>query len=211
MISRTAHFSSCRRWRYQLRIVWDTSLPLLAVCGLNPSTADETQDDPTLRRVQGFARSMGRGGVLMLNAFAWRSTDPRGLLSAPDPVGAANTVDNLVQWIRSAGPYPAVAAWGSNLYRRPLRFRGDDLRKLRWDCFRTTKAGHPEHPLYLPSTLRPAPWNYAAGPTVEHTRREQLRCAAEIIAGDDRPGGATLGLHDWFAEDFLMNFEDLWH
>lgn len=159
--TRTAHFSPCRKYRYWLRIVWDPSRPLLVVCGLNPSTADEEKDDPTMRRVKGFSRDMGRGGVLMLNAFAWRSTDPAGLEDCDDPVGPENTVDNLAGWIMEAGAEVAVAAWGSKLRsRRPLRFRLAELGSLRWDCFRRTKQGDPEHPLYLPKELRPAPWNY---------------------------------------------------
>jgi hypothetical protein len=158
-MTRTAHFSPCRRWRYRLRIVWDERLPLLVVCGLNPSTADEERDDPTLRRVQGFARAMGRGGVLMLNAFAWRSTDPRGLLSIDDPVGPDNTLKNIATWAASS-PHPPVAAWGSNLYRGAFKARAIELRAVSWDCFRRTKSGYPEHPLYLPASLRPVPWNY---------------------------------------------------
>lgn len=161
-IKRTAHFSPCRKWRYFLRIEWDESKPLLVVCGLNPSTADETKDDATLRRVQGFARDMGRGGVLMLNAFAWRDTDPKGLLPISDPVGPENTIDNLAEWTNEASPdRRCVAAWGGNIQaHKELRFRAAQLAALRWDCFRKTKDGHPEHPLYLPAELRPVPWNY---------------------------------------------------
>lgn len=171
--TRTAHFSPCRRYRYWLRIVWDENLPLLVVCGLNPSTADEVQDDPTLRRVQGFARDMGRGGVLMLNAFAWRDTDPRGLRETDDPVGPENTIDNFKAWIAEAGAERGVAAWGTNIKaRRYLRFRLAELNWLQWDCFRRTKDGQPEHPLYLPSGMRPRPWNYVdAGAAIEAAER----------------------------------------
>lgn len=156
-IKRTAHFSPCRKYRYFLRIAWDESKPLLVVCGLNPSTADEFSDDPTLRRVQGFARDMGRGGVLMLNAFAWRDTDPRGLLSIDDPVGPENTIANFRQWIGDQTP---VAAWGGNIARKQLRYRAAQLLTIKWDCFTKTEGGHPGHPLYLPKELRPVPFNY---------------------------------------------------
>lgn len=160
--NRTAHFSPCRLYRYRLTITWDPSLPLLVVCGLNPSTADETKDDPTLRRVQGFARDMGRGGVLMLNAFAWRSTDPKGLLTVDDPVGPENTVENLCRWITEAGASHAVAAWGGNIDRKKLRARAVELGRIQWHCFRQTASGNPEHPLYLPASCRPHPWNFEA-------------------------------------------------
>lgn len=169
---RVAHFSPCERYRYRLMVNWDSSLPLLAVIGLNPSTADEYKDDQTLRRVKQFARDMGRGGVLMLNAFAWRSTDPRGLLKASDPVGEENTIDNLAKWIEEASPgLPAVAAWGTYIAKPALRIRLIGLDRLRLDCFRRTPGGHPEHPLYLPSALRPVPWNYSAPEAIEETER----------------------------------------
>jgi len=155
--TRTTHFSPCRRYRYQLRIVWDDTLPLLCCIGLNPSTADETKDDPTLRRVQGFARDMGRGGVLMLNAYGYRSTDPKVLLSISDPCGPENTPANLRQWIEETGT-TAIAAWGANIghdWQVILKYELSNL-----DCFRITKSGYPEHPLYLPASLRPVAWNY---------------------------------------------------
>ncbi len=161
LTTRTAHFSPCRKYRYWLRIVWDESKPLLVVCGLNPSTADEYQDDPTLRRVQGFARDMDRGGVLMLNAFAWRSTDPKGLLAAPDPVGQFNQIAHIHTYMKQQNCEKAIAAWGGNIAKfKPLQFRMAAMGVLEWDCFRKTKAGHPEHPLYLPASCRPVPWNY---------------------------------------------------
>jgi hypothetical protein len=52
--------------------------------GLNPSTADERQDDPTIRRCIRFARDWGHGGLVMANVFPFRSTQPKGLLDADD-------------------------------------------------------------------------------------------------------------------------------
>lgn len=175
---RSADFSPCRRYRYALQVMWDDSLPLLVVCGLNPSTADENNDDPTLRRVQGFARDMGRGGVLMLNAFAWRSTDPKGLLAAADPVGPENTISNFVDWIGANIP---VAAWGGNIQNNPaLRFRLPELNRIQWDCFRRTKHGHPAHPLYLPASCRPVAWNYSQIQATPH--HSQANVTAEGLA-----------------------------
>lgn len=161
--TRSAEFSPCRRYRYTLRIVWEPSLPLLVVVGLNPSTADESKDDPTLRRVQGFARDMGRGGVLMLNFFAWRETNSALLRQVAEPVGAENTPENFWRWIQSAGGLRPVAAWGTKAKQLdPARW--EMLRRsTRFDCFRTTKDGEPEHPLYLPADLRPRQWNYGEG------------------------------------------------
>ena len=75
-VQRSAEFSECRLYRYSLRIAWDPALPLASFIGLNPSTADEWQDDPTVRRCRIFAESWNCGGLLMLNAFAFRATLP---------------------------------------------------------------------------------------------------------------------------------------
>jgi hypothetical protein len=91
----SAYFSPDRKYRYWLLRVWDDSKPILCVIGVNPSTADETLDDPTIRRVIGFAKRLGYGGALMLNVGAYRSTDPRKWLKALDPFGPENFVHNL--------------------------------------------------------------------------------------------------------------------
>ncbi len=118
---------------------------------LNPSTADETQDDPTIRRCQGFARREGCGGVQILNLFALRSTDPKGLLGAPDPNGPHNAqvIWRAMESARVDG-WPVVAAWGawphvdqSHVYSSLT----DGTRDLL--CLGTTANGSPRHPLYV--------------------------------------------------------------
>jgi hypothetical protein len=74
-----AVLSECRTYRYALWRIWDQTVPYAMFIGLNPSTADESNDDPTLTRCMGFAKSWGYGGVCMANLFALRSTDPTAL------------------------------------------------------------------------------------------------------------------------------------
>ncbi len=157
---RLALFSECERYRYALWIEWDSSKRVAGFVGLNPSTATELQDDPTVRRCKGYAEQWGFGGLLMLNAFAYRSTDPRGLLAIDDPVGSDNTPAFLNEQLFRAGI--RVAAWGSNAR---LQGRGDFLgRQLSWlDCLRRNADGSPAHPLYLPKTLVAVPFNYDEG------------------------------------------------
>ena len=71
-----ATFSSCRRWRWLLWRRWDDARPLANFLMLNPSTADETQLDPTCTRARGYAERWGYGGLVVTNVFAWRATDP---------------------------------------------------------------------------------------------------------------------------------------
>ena len=84
-----ASVSPCERYRYSLWKRWSMA-PLVLFIGLNPSTASATTDDPTIRRCINYAKAWKHGGLLMSNAFAWRSTDPRQLYAQEDPVGPEN-------------------------------------------------------------------------------------------------------------------------
>ena len=148
-----ARFSSCRTYRYALWRVWDEDGPSLNVIGLNPSTADETTDDPTIRRCIGFAKAWGYGSLVMTNLFALRSTDPRGLLTMDDPVGPDN---DQTLYVEAGSSGQSIAAWGAH----PLAVaRSEHVRRLLGqmfvECLGITKSGAPKHPLYLPKTTMP--------------------------------------------------------
>lgn len=152
--ARGAAFSPCRRYRYALWRQWGDSADYAAVVGLNPSTADATTDDPTIRRCIAFARHWGYGGLCMVNLFAFRATRPDALLSPTDPVGPEND-----QWLRfcCATAGVIVAAWGR---RGGLLGRDQAVRELLppLQVLRLGKTASPLHPLYLPGSLRPIPW-----------------------------------------------------
>lgn len=119
--------------------------------GLNPSTADETLDDPTVRRCISFARSLGFGALCMTNAFGWRSTDPAIMKAQSDPVGTENDY-----WLKevAASAGIVIAAWGvhgSHMGRDREITRMISERH----CLGTTKDGYPKHPLYVPAVARP--------------------------------------------------------
>lgn len=160
-MKKTAVLSPCRRWRYSLtRDASDLAAPSTGYAmfiGLNPSTADETEDDPTIRRCMNFARAWGYTGLVMTNLFAWRATDPNDMKATADPVGPDND-QHLVQLAQGAGVI--VAAWGVH---GTYLGRDQAVKALpgiagRLHYLRLTKDGHPGHPLYLPSTLTPIPW-----------------------------------------------------
>lgn len=148
---RTAIFSQQRVYRYTLEIKWDASLPLLMCIGLNPSTADEVDDDPTLRRVKRFARDWNYGGIIMTNLFAFRSTDPKVMLSHPRPIGDRN--NTLLKTSRERAAF-CLCAWGNH---------GRHLNRADWvlenlsdlHALKITGAGCPQHPLYLPANTKP--------------------------------------------------------
>ena len=106
-----AKLSECRQYRYALWRTWDDSKPYAMFVGLNPSTADETDDDPTIRRCIVFAKDWGYGGLCMANLFAYRATDPSNMFSAQDPIGPQNDVW-LERLAKDAGI--VVAAWGNH-------------------------------------------------------------------------------------------------
>ena len=164
MIGRSATFSDDRMYRYTLTRTWDDRLPPLVIIGLNPSTADETSDDPTIRRCIGFARREGMGSLVMLNLFAFRCADPRKMKTAPHPVAPkhdphANDAALVHAIVGKPGWHPlVVAAWGVHggfrqrdaIVRRLIADRSAMLRSSALHCFGITKEGYPKHPLYLP-------------------------------------------------------------
>lgn len=150
----TAVFSADRRYRYALTRRWDPDWPLVAWVMLNPSTADALADDPTIRRVISFSRSWRAGGVLVLNLFAWRATNPAELATVDDPVGPLN--DQVIAWWWSVDCDetigPVVAAWGAHKRLLGRDVRVTDLLRARHAhlvSLGVTKDGHPRHPLYV--------------------------------------------------------------
>lgn len=155
LVSRTAVFSEETPpiYRYRLDIESGPG-KVAAVCMVNPSTADHVADDNTIRRVRGFARREGVGRLIILNAFAFRSTDIRGLRGVADPVGPEN--DRHIREAFSEAEIHVVA-WG-RLAKLPAALRdrwrqvvaiGDEVGcKLR--CLGIADDGHPRHPLFVP-------------------------------------------------------------
>lgn len=159
----TATLSTDRMYRYRLGRRWGADgLEALFVM-LNPSTADESVDDPTIRRCIGFAKAWGCNALTVVNLYALRATDPEALRTHADPVGPENdaTIAAAV-----AATDIIVCAWGAfNL--SPLRVRRVwpllNLSELRPpQCLGTTKDGHPKHPLYLPASAIRTAWKPAA-------------------------------------------------
>jgi hypothetical protein len=131
---------------------------LTAVC-LNPSTADENTNDATVSRCIVRAKSMGFRRFEMLNLFAWRSTDPKQLLTVSDPVGPDND-----EWIlaRASESKMIICGWGGTSPLIPERAT-TVLRELRGagiklHALKLTKDGHPGHPLYISYSIKPFDW-----------------------------------------------------
>ena len=161
----SATFSECGRYRYTLWRAWDDGRPVIAWLMLNPSTADADQDDPTIRRCQSFARAWGAGGIVVVNLFALRSTEPSALLSDPNPVApACDPGANDAAILEATRGRRIVAAWGVH---GVIGGRADAVLRLlngRWiDCLGMTKDGHPRHPLYVAGKTAPISYAWIGG------------------------------------------------
>lgn len=155
----SAVFSPDRFYRYVLMrdVAPLTGVGSVAFVGLNPSTADETRDDPTITRCIRFARDWGFAQLLMLNLYAFRATDPvilwRARRDGVDVVGPENL--ETIQQV-AGGCDLVVCAWGAiqapradAQIERVLALIGDP------HCIGLTKGGAPRHPLYMPTAARP--------------------------------------------------------
>lgn len=145
-----AYFSSDRVYRYWLLRIWDESLDIMANIGCNPSTAAETVNDPTVRKDMGFARRLGFGGLLKLNAGGYRSTDPKKWLKATDPFGSENTIEHIKSYLEMFDVKKTVVAWGRCIGVHAGY--GDTLARSIGDvwCFGRNSDGTPKHTLMLP-------------------------------------------------------------
>lgn len=145
-----AVISDCGKYRYLLRRTWDHEKPRILFVMLNPSTADASVDDPTIKSCVRLAKSWGYGSFEIVNLYAWRATDPEELKSKADPVGPSN--DNaimhalrrcdlpIVAWGKHATYYRARHVYGMLKAERPAVF-----------CVGKNKDGTPKHPLYIKS------------------------------------------------------------
>lgn len=150
---KSAHFSACRRYRYDLWRRWADG-PYCMFIGLNPSTADESADDPTIRRCIGFARTWGYSALCMTNLFAFRATDPKVMKSEEFPIGGHENDIALRSLADGAGV--VIAAWGVHGAHQD---RASAVIKMipKLHCLGLSKDGHPRHPLYLKGDCLPVP------------------------------------------------------
>ena len=145
----SAVFSTDRKYRYELsRDWWGYGKDAVLFIGLNPSTADEKNDDPTIRRCMGFAKRWGFEGMFMANLFAYRATNPKDMMACPKPIGRYN--DRSIKSMANKSKL-IVCAWGvlGNHLNRDKDVIALLSDKHRLMCLGKTKHGNPRHPLYV--------------------------------------------------------------
>lgn len=154
-----AVYSTCETYRYLLTREWSPQQGRALFIMLNPSTATEVENDPTVERCERRARALGFGAFRVCNIFAFRATDPRVMRAAPDPVGALNDMAILhsLPWADQI-----ICAWGTHgafLDRGAKVVRLLRAREVTLWHLGLSKAGHPKHPLYIGYAVRPQVWN----------------------------------------------------
>jgi hypothetical protein len=154
-----AVYSPCLQFRYLLTREWQTKGPRALFVMLNPSTATEAQNDPTVERCERRARTLRFGAFRVCNIFAYRATDPRVMRAATDPVGPLNdaSIADSVDWADQV-----ICAWGTHgaYLGRGAQVEGllRGMGAALWHLG-LTKDGHPKHPLYIGYDLQPQVWH----------------------------------------------------
>lgn len=142
-----AAFSECGKYRYALWRIWDKSKQLVMFIGLNPSTANESIDDPTIRRVKQFTFDWGYGGFYMMNLFAHVTPNPGELEKSHNPIND--------MWLKkiSLKCDQVIFAWGS--FKEAVE-RAKDVRQMCTGyALEINKDGSPRHPLYVKNDIEP--------------------------------------------------------
>lgn len=153
-----AVYSVCEAYRYDLTRIWDASGEKALFVMLNPSTATEYQNDPTVERCERRARALGYGAFRVTNIFAFRATDPKVMRSVADPIGPGN--DAAIA-LGAAWADSIICAWGSHgahLNRGlAVEYLLRTTAKPLWHLG-LTQAGQPKHPLYIGYDRQPEVW-----------------------------------------------------
>lgn len=161
VMTRNALISDDGAYRYRLSRYWDHSEPVVTFIMLNPSTADASVDDATIRKCIGFAQRWRCGGIEVGNLFAFRATNPADMKKAADPVGPENWrhLEVICVGAQESGGR-VVCAWGANggLKTQDSKFLQRCVHD--WNCRpmalrMTVKSRMPEHPLYVPYDTQP--------------------------------------------------------
>lgn len=153
------------RARFVLGI--DGTNPLVCF-GLNPSTAEPNDLDPTVTRVREFAQRSGFDGFIMLNVYPLRDTYPDRLPHAAE-LALCQENRGHIERVLGGRTLTAYAAWGGIVAKRPYLqpllcdiLDLPSVASLRW-MRRGELAGgrHPRHPLYVPYNAPLIPFNAA--------------------------------------------------
>lgn len=150
---KSAIFSQCKKYRYTLTRKWSGGSGIANFLMLNPSTADELMEDPTIRRCCIYAKDWGYSGVVITNLFAYRATNPSDMKKYPSPVGPDNDF-HISEVAKNSNI--TIAAWGTHgSHLNRARDVERVLSNIPLFCLEKTSNGSPKHPLYLRKDIVP--------------------------------------------------------
>ncbi len=154
-----AIFDKTQEYRYVLWRTWDQNAPRITFIMLNPSTANEFENDPTIRRCISFAKQWGFGSLGVVNLFAYRATNPIEIYTVDDPIGKENDLHILRELEKTE---LVILAWGTKgAYLNRDKNVLDMLSSFDLFAIDISKEGHPKHPLYLKGDSTPVRYRFA--------------------------------------------------
>lgn len=141
-MNKGAIFSDCKMYRYALWRIWDEKNPIAMCIGLNPSTANEIDDDKTIQNLIHVLCSYDYGGYYMMNLFSMISAHPEDLRSCPNPI---KDNDRYLKEI-SLKCDDVIFCWGNF---KQAEYRAKKIIPMfpKALCFGKTASGKPMHPL----------------------------------------------------------------
>lgn len=200
-----AEFSPDRIHRYALWRTWDKTLGVAMFLCLNPSTADEIQNDPTVTRCINYAKRWGYGGMIMSNIFAFRATDPADMKAAKDPIGPEND-KWLIKLSKEADII--IAAWGNH---GKFMNRGPAVLKLlnNLHYLEMNNTGNPKHPLYCKGDLMPIPM-IDSSITIMNLKETKPSEKWDVKADRSSPLGNKVPMKKESNRDSVCDQYDIW-
>lgn len=149
-----ANFSTCGKYRFSLYRIWNPNAGMISVVGLNPSTANETTNDPTINRICSIANYNGFGGIIMLNCFPYITPYPKDLIACENDSREMKFNDQVIRESYEKC-IEIVFAWGNF---KIVSERGIDQKMISMfpnaKALHINKNGSPKHPLYCPITTK---------------------------------------------------------
>lgn len=158
-----AHYSPCEKFRYFLRRDWDVSKPSITYLMLNPSTATEIDNDPTIERCQRRAHLSGFGSMIIVNLFPFRMTDSTQLYTAENLLGDPSLANQAIINAVKASEI-TVCGWGAHEFamaraKEVISMVEAENQTSRIMCLKRNKDGSPQHPLYIGYDKTPVPYS----------------------------------------------------
>ena len=152
-MKKDADIDETGKYRYMLSRQWNEKKDFVNFVLFNPSTADDKEDDRTIKACISIAENLGYGGFYVTNLFAYRTSFPKELKNFTEPEGEKN--DDYIKKYANLSK-DIIVAWGNHgSFKNRDKHLIDTLSEINTlYCLGHTKKGNPRHPLYLKRTTK---------------------------------------------------------